>query len=399
MSPASPPAESAPPKAAGGRVAGAVHDVADFWTRVTDGLALNQLWDQFKEEATASYNLYARDVNWSEIPRKKGLRRSLRLSLALFYVMLLKLSPARRILLLLAVAFFMAPGVTIFQPHGKSWDLNGYFEVSAVLLFVLLVLELADRVTMKRDLEIAREIQTWLVPRQPPSVPGIDIAFATQPANTIAGDFYDAFLRPSASPGGEGATLLVAVADVAGKSVPAALLMATFQSGLRTLASTPGSLVDVVDRLDRYACAHSLNGLRFTTAFIAELDPASRRLTYVNAGHNAPILQHVDGSRERLEIGGVPLGVSVQSAASHYDVGAVQLAVGDTLVVFTDGVMESLNEAGEEYGESRFLADLKFAPGASAQQILQDILDRAKNFTGAARRHDDITCLVLRVTA
>ena len=164
---------------------------------------------------------------------------------------------------------------------------------------------------MKRDLEIAREIQQWLVPHSPPALPGVDIAFATRPANTVAGDYYDAFERPSAPAAASPARLLLVVADVAGKSVPAALLMATFQASLHTLAAVPGPLDELVRALNRYSCAHSLGGLRFTTAFFAELDAAHRSLTYVGAGHNAPVLRRADGRIERLTEGGPPLGILV----------------------------------------------------------------------------------------
>jgi len=168
---------------------------------------------------------------------------------------------------------------------------------------VLLALELADRVAMKRDLEIAREIQSWLMPSTPPSVEGVDMAFTTRPANTVAGDYYDAFFRPNHH-------LLIAVADVAGKSIPAALLTATLQASLRTLAAIPSSLPDLVSRVNRYACEQSLDGRRFTTAFLAELEPATGCLTYVNAGHNWPVLRHATGAIERLEAGGLPLGIN-----------------------------------------------------------------------------------------
>ena len=99
---------------------------------------------------------------------------------------------------------------------------------------------------MKRDLQIAKEIQAWLLPSQPPQIPGLEIAFATRPANTVAGDYYDVFARPSSA----GETFLIAVADVAGKSVPAAMLMATFQASMKTLSATPGSLTELVSRMN-----------------------------------------------------------------------------------------------------------------------------------------------------
>ncbi len=253
-----------------------------FWARVTEGLQVQELWGQFKSEARESYDLYSKDVDWEALKQERSrFKRAMHSGWAIFQAMLMKLTPARRVLLLLALAML------IFRPeyHAGHEDYGFDFGMfGAVILFVLLALELADRVTMKRDLEIAREIQQWLVPNAPPNIPGVDIAFATRPQNTVAGDYYDAFLRPeSAAPGGT-PRLLVAVADVAGKSVPAALLMATFQSGLRALSGTPATLEGIVTGLDRYARAHSLEGRRFTTAFLAEIDPATRKMRYRIAG-------------------------------------------------------------------------------------------------------------------
>src|SRR5262249_36130568 len=229
-----------------------------------------------------------------------------------FWALLLKLSPARRVLLLLALALFVLSSLRVQVSAGVVLDAK--FELlSAGLLLLLLSLELADKVIMKRDLEIAREIQTWLVPSMPPDVPGADIAFATRPQNSVAGDYYDAFY-PTLS-AAEGGKLLLIVAGVAGKSVPAALLMATMQAGLRTIAGEDAPLVDLVARLNRYASAYSLDGRRFTTAILAQYEPSTGRMDFVNAGHNPPVLRRVDGSLEKLEIGGLPLGIT--SAASY----------------------------------------------------------------------------------
>ena len=140
-----------------------------FWERVTEGLELEQLWGQFMSEAKASYGLYSKDVDWEEIHKERSKVRRIFLSVwAMFQAMLMKLSPAKRVLLLLAFVLLA------FHPDFKSGS-KGEFDfslggVGVVILFVLLALELADRVTMKRDLEIAREIQQWLVPDHPPRV-------------------------------------------------------------------------------------------------------------------------------------------------------------------------------------------------------------------------------------
>ena len=202
---------------------------------------------------------------------------------------------------------------------------------------------------MKRDIEIAREIQRWLVPRRAPDVLGVDIAFATRPAKTIGGDYYDAFRRATDGP------LLIAVADVSGKSVPAAMLMATFQASLRALASVSGSLSDLAGGLNRQVCANSQNG-RFTTAFIAELDPATGDLSYFSAGHNAPILKRGDGNFERLKSDNIPLGIALKE---HYKTGITRLEPRDLLVIYTDGVTEARNEDQVEFGEARLVSLLQ----------------------------------------
>jgi hypothetical protein len=183
-----------------------------------------------------------------------AVRWYLRYSLSLWDVE--ELLEERSVLLLTPALDFV-----VDQNHVQIPSLSFY---GGTALLILLALELADRVTMKRDLEIAREIQGWLMPAAAPQLPGVDIAFVTRPANTVAGDYYDAFLLPQSSQA-DGPRLLVAVADIAGKSVPAALLMATLQASLRTLAALPGNLSELMERLNRYACSQNLGGRRFTT--------------------------------------------------------------------------------------------------------------------------------------
>jgi phosphoserine phosphatase RsbU/P len=371
----------------------------DFWARVTEGLEIAQLWGQFRSEAEASYGLYSKDVDWDEIHReRRRWKRPLLAAWALFQALLMKLSPARRVLLLVAVALLVIQPEVHTGEGQISFSLGG---LGALILFLLLALELGDRITMKRDLEIAREIQQWLVPNHPPHVDGAEMAFATRPQNTVAGDYYDAFTRPAPGDAPGSGSLIIAVADVAGKSVPAALLMATFQASLRALAATPATLDEIVAGLARYARAHSLEGHRFTTAFIAEVDPVTREMRYVNAGHNDPVLRRASGRIERLSIGGQPFGVP--SFTEHdlpYASGRVQLQPGDLLFVFTDGVVEAVNDTGEEYGEKRLLPCLLSSPqDSSAADVLRRVMLDVNTFVGFARQHDDITCLVLRVTA
>ncbi|HWF92162.1 MAG TPA: SpoIIE family protein phosphatase, partial [Terriglobales bacterium] len=293
--------------------------IKSFWQRVTEGRELSQLWLQFRAEARTSYRLYQRDFD-ARSPRDTRKDNFFHTAQEFAWALLDKLTPARRVLLLLGILLIIFP-VLHFSYHDHSGlktvalDIHFY---GVIAIFVLLLLEIADRVVMKRDLEIARDIQSWLLPPIPPEIPGLRIAFATRPANTVAGDYYDIFPRPSSiqssapssevlSGGASGeSSFLFVVADVAGKSIPAALLMATMQASLRTLSATPSSLRELAQGLNHYACTNSQGGLRYTTAFLAEFDPTSRAFTYINAGHNNPVLRRASGEVERLIAGGLP---------------------------------------------------------------------------------------------
>jgi serine phosphatase RsbU (regulator of sigma subunit) len=359
---------------------GLVDRVRHFWQRVSEGREIDDLWSQFVADARASYGFYGRDVDWEEIQKLPRWRRPLHVAKEFFWALLLKMSPVRRILLLIAFVMLVIP---VFNPQMN-------FEAVAVILFLLLLsLELADKVTMKRDLEIAREIQSWLVPSHAPDVVGADIAFATRPQNSVAGDYYDAFYP---DPDNHEKLMLV-IADVAGKSVPAALLMATLQASLRTVAVENAPLADLVARLNRYACAHSLDGRRFTTAVLGEYNPATRRLVYVNAGHNAPLLRRANGDLLQLDVGGLPLGIESNVV---YETAELELKPGDALIFFTDGVVEAFNEAGEEFGNERWNGAIRNLPDSNAHQTLQHLMKRVDEFVRATRQSDDITCLVFR---
>ena len=357
-------------------------NVRNFWHRVSEGRQIEDLWSQFAADARASYGFYGGDVDWEEIKKLPRWHRPLHVAKEFFWALILKLTPARRVLFLASAAML------IFSAVQSNLKLES---AAAVGFLLLLSLELADKVTMKRDLEIAREIQSWLVPSFPPEVPGAEVAFASRPQNSVAGDYYDAFF--ATTPGTDGGKLMLVIADVAGKSIPAALLMATLQASLRTIAGEGTSLADLVIRLNRYACAHSLDGRRFTTAVLAEYEPAARRLSYVNAGHNAPILRRANGDMEKLDIGGVPLGIH---SAAAYETSAKDLQPGDALIFFTDGVVEAFDESGAEFGNERWLAAIRALPEVTAQESLQFLMTRVDAFVGATRQSDDITCMIFR---
>lgn len=369
--------------------------VDGFWRRVTDGLEVSQLWKQFHTDARASFRLYQRDSQ-IQAAQQTHARTGWQIAKEFCWAILEKLSPARRVLLLLALIllFFGGGNYTHKNENGEFTTVTSPFQFyGGAILFILLMLEIADRVVMKRDLEIARDIQGWLLPANPPAVPGLSIAFATRPANTVAGDYYDVFARAAAD--SQPPQFLFAVADVAGKSIPAALLMATFQASLKTLSATPTSLTELVVAMNRYACSNSQNGLRFTTAFLAQYAPETRRLTFVNAGHNAPMLLRASGSQiiERLTDGGLPLGIMADTV---YQSREIELHPGDWLLIFTDGLVEAENARQEEFGEIRLAQILQSNAATNPQDLLRRIMTDLDYFVGATPQHDDVTCLLVK---
>jgi len=379
-------------------------NVRNFWHRVTEGLALSQLWSQFEKDARSSYRLYSAGLDNLEVERSR-FRRGRQIAKSLFWAIMEKLTPARRVLVLLGLILLFFPSATSSYADRTGhvdiheFDLHVY---GGLLLFIALLLELADRVVMKRDLEIAKDIQAWLLPGAPLQIPGYRIAYATRPANTVAGDYYDVILRPASqnhslndnkNDNKKDDRVLFVVADVAGKSIPAAMLMATFQASLRTLSRSGIALADLVDGVNHYACSNSQGGVRFTTAFFAELDPETGDVVYLNAGHNAPILRKKSGLVERIEAGGIPVGIF---AESHYQTGQTRLESGDWLVIFTDGLVEAVNQKDEEYGEAALLRLVDRESESTPAELLRTLLAELDRYVGNTPQHDDITCLLLK---
>jgi sigma-B regulation protein RsbU (phosphoserine phosphatase) len=368
-----------------------------FWQRVTEGLQVSQLWSQFETDARSSYRLYSRDVAAKTPDGLTHRGRNLHVVKEFFWAVLEKLSPARRVLLLVALIMLVFPSSGFnyqdadHQVHVVEFELHFW---GGLLMFLLLMLEIADRVVMKRDLQIAREIQTWLLPGAPPQIPGISVAYTTRPANTVAGDYYDVFPRPGKT--SEENRVVFAVADVAGKSIPAAMLMATFQASLKTLSTAQVPLEELVANMNKYACSNSQGGLRFTTAFLAEYDAGQRIFHYINAGHNNPILRRATGLIERLDVGGLPLGIQPEA---KYESASIALQPGDWLIIFTDGLVEAENARQDEYGEARLLSMIGAAAATTPGEMLKRMLSDLDVFVGSTPQHDDVTCLLIKAEA
>jgi sigma-B regulation protein RsbU (phosphoserine phosphatase) len=239
----------------------------------------------------------------------------------------------------------------------------------------------------EREIAEARAIQERLLPREIPQMAGYEIAASWQSARIVSGDYFDVLALGQD-------TLGLCIADVAGKGIPAALLMSNLQAAVRGLSS-PSLAPDLL--------CNSLNSLvwknthtdRFITLFYAQLDGSARRLRYANAGHNAPIVVRVGGSHERLQEGGGVLGVFEEQS---FGLGTVDLVQGDRLVLFTDGVTEASNREGEEFGEPRLLSLVEEHRASSANAIKEKIAAAISEFSGG-HLNDDATLLVLAVGA
>jgi len=239
----------------------------------------------------------------------------------------------------------------------------------------------------EREIAEAKAIQEKLLPREIPQMPGYEIATAWQSARLVGGDYFD--ILPL-----DDKTLGICIADVAGKGMPAALLMSNLQAAVRGLSSLSIAPDLLCSRLNSIVYRNTESD-RFITFFYAHLDGATRRLAYVNAGHNAPFVVRSDGSHERLRDGGAVLGVF---ASRNYEMGSAQLSAGDRVILFTDGVTEACNPAGEEFGEARLLCLLEDHRTLSANELQAKIIAVVAEFSGG-RWQDDATLLVLAVAA
>jgi sigma-B regulation protein RsbU (phosphoserine phosphatase) len=260
-------------------------------------------------------------------------------------------------------------------------------QAAVALDYTKLIGRIAEQEVLKRELDIARDVQLGLLPRTRPVVPGLDYDGTCRMAREVGGDYFD-FL--DLGPGRLG----LAVGDISGKGVSAALLMAGLQACLRSRAGLCADAPAVVVQHANESLVASTDPSRFATFFYAVYSAEGRRLRFVNAGHNPPLLLRAGTSVvSRLRPTGMALGFD---AAASYGEGSETLAPGDLLLVFTDGLTEALNEDGEEFGEARLAGLLvgdRHLSAADLQRLMNVELD---TFCGGAPRSDDVTLVVAR---
>jgi serine phosphatase RsbU (regulator of sigma subunit) len=378
---------------------------AQFFQTYTQGLTREDVQRLFTRDTREAYRFFARSMDEDALGRLPWHRRAVVRARLFFWAFTLRLSPARRLLFGLALAFaivglfklfrgfdilglpvflgFLVVRVGLPAPHwepGTMALLTGF-----VLLNLLILLEVADRLTLKNDLEIARDIQHAMLPQVAYDANGFQAWGLTQPANTVGGDFYDVMSRPDGR-------IVVTLGDVAGKGSPAALLMALLLAMFRTLIDEGLEPAELAERLNGQICRHS-PASRFITLFVAYVDPATGKTTYVNAGHTPALLRRADGSFERLIGGGVALGMF---EGSRYEAHETMMQAGDTLVMYSDGVTEAENHKGEQFEEANLQRIVDVHAAAAPRQLAETILRVVEVHAQETYLADDLTLLVLK---
>jgi phosphoserine phosphatase RsbU/P len=364
-----------------------------FFETYTRGLTKADLERLFTRDTLEAYKFFSRNIDFDELKKRPWHLRMLGHARLLFLAFTLKLTPARRLIYGISLVACVIGLMELFRevhflliPHpafapGTLWLLTGF-----LLVNLLVLLEVADRLSLKNDLEIAREIQQSMLPRAAFKAPGVEAFGMTRPANTVGGDFYDIISLPDGR-------LLLALGDVAGKGSPAALLMALLLAMMRTLIEEGLEGADLVTRLNVQIGRHSLPHSRFVTLFVAILNPTTGELSYVNAGQNPPLLRRGNGSYERLRAGGMALGM-FESAT--YTTGATTLEPGDVLVMYSDGITEAEDTFEQPFDEAGVQTVVDGQEWGSAKELGWALFEAVETHSRERRLLDDLTVLALR---
>ncbi len=238
---------------------------------------------------------------------------------------------------------------------------------------------------LANELALASEIQFRLHPETPPAIPGYDVLGVSFPCYEVGGDYYDFIEKPDGR-------VVIALGDVSGKGTAAAILMSSIHAAVRAHTRTRLSASEIVSEINQYIYDNTPSN-RFVTLFYSELDPRSHQLTYINGGHNAPLLVRSSGEVTSLDIGGFPIGITT---FGDYREGWVEIEPGDALVIYSDGMTESLSEEGEEFGEARLIEIVQKHRGRTAAGLRDRIDEALTKFVGKAKAVDDLTIVILK---
>ncbi len=329
------------------------------------------------------YRFYVDPERRERLERMGRVRRTFWVLGWLLKSLLLKLSPARRVLILLSLVLTIL-GPTRLAIRGMSLESDfrpwGYL----VLLFVLM-LELKDKLVARDEIQIAREVQRALLPTEPLRMPGWNVWCHSVAANDVGGDLVDYVQLDPERYG-------IGLGDVSGKGLGAALLSAKLQATLRALAPDSPSLDDLATRLNGILHKDGLAN-RFATLFYVELSPYSGHVRYLNAGHNPPLLLRDHGDVELLGASSYPLGMFPNGG---YSEGEVDFAPGDTVVIYSDGLTEAVDAAGREFGTERLEALAPALRGLAPEAAGRRILEEVEGFLDGERPQDDLSLVVVR---
>jgi hypothetical protein len=352
---------------------------------VLEDLRGMRLRGSFLEGWEEIYRFYLDEEHRAAIERMGRVRRAFTACGWLARSLLLKLAPSRRLMLLLSAVLVLFGDELIVLSSG-----SGGFRAAVdfqpwgyLLLLAVLTLELKDKLLARDEIDVARQVQRALLPTDPPAAAGWSIWGYTRPANDVGGDLVD-YMRLGAGRVG------IALGDVAGKGLGAALLMAKLQASLRAIATAEPALDQLGERLNTVFVQNGLPN-RYATLFYAEVADGAGSLRYLNAGHNPPLLARWSGI-ETLPASSLPLGM-LEGAA--YREGQLDLRPGEMLVVYSDGLSEARNEAGEEFGAARLTEALGRMRNLPAEDAGRGLLREVDAFVAGQRLDDDLSLVVL----
>jgi hypothetical protein len=374
-----------PPRRAARQLVGACERFARDYTA---GLRTQDIKRLFDRDAAEAYGVLTRDASGAPEPAG-SFRRFLHRVRVVFLGLSYKLTPARRVLFAAAMIAFLL-GLfdvrIVIEERGRTqvdFGLSSPWLVFAVAALVfLLALELVDRIRVRDELEVARELQADLLPRTVPDLRGWHISHSYRTANEVGGDYYDFSVLPDGR-------LALMVGDASGHGMAAGLLMAIANAALELAMDLDPSPPESLRLLNRTLCRTG-DTRAFMSIFYALLDPATGAMEYACAGHPFPLLRRWDGGIEELGEGGLPLGVRRDLAFSSR---RVSLESGDVLVLYSDGLPEGINPAGEPFGYER-LRELVAQPG-TPQAIWERILRAFDEHRGEQPLGDDFSLVVL----
>ncbi len=341
----------------------------------------SELPANFRQDLKQLYRFYLDEERRTQLEAMGRVRRTVKLVGWTLKSLLAKLSPGRRLALFASLVMCILGRVRL--PLGDA-VLSTNLRVWAYLfVFLVLMLEMKDKLLARDEIEIARQVQLALLPARHPQPEGWSLWSFMRPANDVGADLVDYIDLPEDRLG-------VVLGDVAGKGLGAALLTAKLQAMLRALVPGSPSLSDLGAQVNDILHKDGIDN-RFVTLFYLELKPGSGRLRYLNAGHNPPFVLR-EKATEGLQASAIPLGMM---AGTTYTEGELTLEPGNLLVVYSDGLTEARNAKDEEFGADRLQGMLPRLRGLTAEECVRLIIDEVNLFLGRERPHDDLSLVVL----